>query len=93
MFGIVNEILVVGYDRNGVEHDKTLCRALQICRKKNIKLNTDKCHFRCTSVPFLGEIISRKDIRPNPRKLKALTDMTLLKLKRDCKHLLEYYTI
>ena len=48
---------------------------LQICRHVNLKLNKEKCHFRCTSVPFFGEVISKHVVQPNPQKLKALTWM------------------
>ena len=47
----------------------------QICRKKNLIVNKVKCHLRLPSVSFFGEIISSQDVRPDPRKQKALTDM------------------
>ena len=28
-------------------------KKLQTCRQVNLKLNKDKCHFRCTSVSFV----------------------------------------
>ena len=55
----------------------------QICRKENLKLNKDKCHFRCTSVPFFGENISRQGMIPDLRKLKALRDMPPLKSRKE----------
>ena len=48
---------------------------LQIYRQVSLKLNKDKCHFRCTSVPFFGEVISRHDVQPNPQKLKSFMVM------------------
>ena len=51
-FGIADDTLVVGYDVDGKDHNNSLVRVLQICRQENLKLNKDKCHFRCTSVPF-----------------------------------------
>ena len=70
VFGITDDILVIGYDANGADHDA----ALQRCEEVNLKLNKEKCHFRCTSIPFLGEVISRKGVEPDPQKIKALTD-------------------
>ena len=75
MFGIAVDILVVGYDSNEADYDKTLLRVLQICRKDNLNLYTNKCHFRCPALTFFGEIISRQGMRPDPRKLKAVTHM------------------
>ena len=44
-------------------------------RNVDIKLNKDKCHFKCTSVLFFEEVISRIGVQPDPQKLKVLTDM------------------
>ena len=52
IFGIVEDILIVGYDASGADHDRTVCRILQICKKENLKLIKDKCHFKYTIVPF-----------------------------------------
>ena len=55
VFHIVDDILVAGCAPDGKEHDKTVWRVLQRCRQVNLKLNKDKYHFRCTSVPFWGK--------------------------------------
>ena len=75
VFGIVANILVVGYDRDGKDHNNTLQRVLHRCRQVSLKLNKDKCHFRCTQVLFFGEIISRNGVKPGPQKLKAMTEI------------------
>ena len=54
VFDITDDILVVGYDRDGKDYD-TLQRVLQRCRQVNLKLNKDKCHFRCTQVLFFWQ--------------------------------------
>ena len=83
-FGIAYDILFVGYDVDGKDHnDDTLWRVLQICRQVKLKLNKGKCHFRFTSVPFFSEVISRHGVKPNPQKLKALTEMQPPKTKRE----------
>ena len=38
VFGVAYDILVVGYDSDGKDHDGTLQKVLQICRKINMKL-------------------------------------------------------
>ena len=75
IFGITDDILVIGYDDNGADHDAAVHRVLQRCEEVNLKLNKEKCHFRCTSIPFFGEVISRRGVQPDPQKIKALTDM------------------
>ena len=50
-------------------------------QKGKSRTNKDKCHFRCTSVPFFGEVISRNGVKPDPQNLKALTEMPPPKTK------------
>ena len=57
VFQITDDILVLSYDDNRKDHDNTLQRVLLIYRKVNLNLNKDKYHFRCSLVPFFGEII------------------------------------
>ena len=66
VFGIADDILVIGYDKDGTGHDKTVYKVLRQCQDVNLKLNEDKCHFRCTSIPFFGEIVSRDGMQPDP---------------------------
>ena len=66
VFGIAGDILVVGYNSDDEDHNEMLWQVLQMCRHMNLKLNKDKCHFKCTSVPFLGEVISRYGVQPDP---------------------------
>ena len=49
----------------------------------NLKLNREKCHFRYTYIPFFGEVISRKGVKPDPQKIKALTDVWVPNYKKE----------
>ena len=66
VLGITDDILVVGYETDGKDHDETLQKVLKTCRQVNLKLNKDKCHFKCTLVPYFGEIMSRHGVKPDP---------------------------
>ena len=33
LFKELPDVFVIGYDSDGINHDRTLCRKLQICRK------------------------------------------------------------
>ena len=59
VFGITDDLLIVRYEDDGRDHDDIVQKVLQRCRKVNLKINKDKCHFRCISVLFFGEVISR----------------------------------
>ena len=71
VFGIADDILAVGYEDNDRDHDRTVQKVLQSCREVILKLNKDKCHFRCTSILFTGEVISRNGVQPDPKKLQS----------------------
>ena len=64
IFGITGDILVIGYDENGADHEAVVHKVLRRCKEVNLKLNKEKCHFRCTSIPFFGEVILRSTTGP-----------------------------
>ena len=47
VFGIADDILVIGYDKDGTDHDKAVYNVIRQYQDVNLKLNKDKCHFRC----------------------------------------------
>ena len=49
------DILMVGYDVDGKDHDRTLEQVMQICSNENLKLNKYNYYFRCMRVPFWGD--------------------------------------
>ena len=65
VFSIADGILIAGFREQGKDHDETLDKVL---RQVNSKLNKDKCLFRCTSIPFFGEIISQQRHKPRSQK-------------------------
>ena len=62
VFGIADDILVIGYNNDGKDHDEAVYNVLKQCWDVNLKLNKDKCHFRCMSIPFFSKIVSRDGI-------------------------------
>ena len=45
VFGIADNILVIGYDDNGADHDAVVDKVLQRCKEVNLRLNKEKCQF------------------------------------------------
>ena len=82
-FGIADDILVTRYDKDGADHDKAVYKVLKQCQDVNLKLNKEKCHFRCMSIPFFGEVVSRQGVQPDPQKVRALTEMPTPKNKKE----------
>ena len=83
VFGIADDILVIGYNKDGADHDKAVYNVLRWCQDVNLKLNKDKCHFRCTSIQFFGKVVSREGIQPDLQTIRALTKMPVSKNKRE----------
>ena len=82
VFGIADNILVIQYNKDGADHNKAVYNVLGRCWDVNLKLNNDKCHFRCISIPFFGEVVSRQGVQPDPQKVRTLTEMPAPKSKR-----------
>ena len=83
VFGITDDILVIGYDQDGTDHNEAVYNVLRQCQDVNLKLNKDRCHFRCTSIPFFGEVVSREGLQPDLQKIRALTKISVPKNKRE----------
>ena len=49
----------------------------------NIKLKPSKCHFAHSQVNYLGHVVSREGIKPDPEKIKAVRDFPIPKTVRD----------
>ena len=71
VFGIADDILVIGYNEDGADHNTAFHKVLQQSEEVNLKLNKEKCHFRCTSILFFGEVISRKGVQPDHKKSRC----------------------
>ena len=71
VFGITDDILVIGYDDDGKDQDEAVYNVLRWCKEVNLKLSKDKCHFRCTSIPFFGKVVSREGGQPDPQKIQS----------------------
>ena len=82
-FGTADDILVIGYNKDEADHDEAVYDVLRQCQDVHLKLNKEKCHFRCTSIPFCGKVVLREGIQPDPRKVKALTEMPAPKNKKE----------
>ena len=83
VFEIADIILVIGYHKDGTDHDKAVYNVLRWCQDVNLKLNKDNYHFKCMSIPFLGEVVSREGNQPDPQKIRALTEMPAPKNKKE----------
>ena len=86
----MDDILVIRYDEDGTDHNAAVHKVLQWCEEVNLKLNEGKCHFRCMSKLFFGEVISREEVQPDQQKVKALTGMLAPNNKKELQAFFRY---
>ena len=57
-------------------HLDDLKETFDMLRKCQMRLNPAKCVFGVSSSKFLGFMVSQRGIEVNPKKVKAILDMT-----------------
>ena len=68
----LDDILLCGKDNH--DHARKLRQVLNILQKAGFVLKKDKCEIGLASVSYLGFVIDREGLRPNPLKIKAIMD-------------------
>ena len=83
---MMDDFIVWGATRE--EHDERLRKVLEKCRSVNLKLNLDKCQFGVNELTYLGDVLSDKGIKPDPKKTEAIHDMPRPECKGDIQRFL-----
>ena len=69
-----DDILVAGYGDTQEEaednHDQNLRKLLDRARKVNLKLNSKKMNLKKQQVKFMGHVITKDGLKPDPDKVK-----------------------
>ena len=65
-------------------HDARVTQVLTRIRDSDLKLNKAKCVFGATELTFLGHIISAEGVKPDPRKVEAITNMPIPLTRPSC---------
>ena len=71
--GMMDDVLVHG--RTTEEHDERLDKVLQKREEAGLTLNRQKCHFSKPQVKFLGQIVDKDGVCPDPEKVRAIQDV------------------
>ena len=69
----LDDLVVTG--KTDQEHIANLKKALDRLKTAGFRLKMEKCEFFQAEVRYLGHIIDKSGIRPQPDKLKAIVDM------------------
>ena len=59
------------------EHNMILQKVLQRARERNVKFNFDKLQLRLNAVKYLDTIISAEDVKPDPAKRAAISNIPI----------------
>ena len=70
---MIDDTIICGRDQE--EHDAQLEAALERIKSAGLTLNREKCEFSQEEVSFLGQVVGKEGIRPDPNKVKAIVDM------------------
>jgi hypothetical protein len=71
---IVDDILVWGKDIQ--EHDARLKKVLDRVQEVNLKLNQKKCQIRKEEIAYVGHLLTKDGLKPDPEKIRAVQAMT-----------------
>ncbi|XP_031096999.1 uncharacterized protein LOC116001249 [Ipomoea triloba] len=73
MEAYIDDMLVKS--RSMCDHASDLRQSFEIMRRHRLRLNPTKCTFAVQTGKFLGFMMTRRGIEPNPTKVKAIMDM------------------
>ena len=68
-----DDLIIAG--KNQEEHDDNLRKLLVRAREYNVKFNREKIQLNRNEVTYLGHIVSADGLKPDPEKVKAITNM------------------
>ena len=70
LFSFIDDIVIFA---DGLEeHEEKLNLVMERLKESNLQLNLDKCEFLKTSVRYLGHILNKNGVSPDPRKIEAV---------------------
>ena len=83
---MMDDIVVWGSTQE--EHDDRLRKVLDIAQRSNLKLNQEKCEFNVNHMTFIGDLISQEGVKPDPKKVAAISNMARPTNKSDVQRFL-----
>jgi hypothetical protein len=76
---------LICYSATMDEHVHKLRKIFQRLEQANFKIQPDKCVFATDSVEYLGHIVTRDGVKPDPRKVQAIQKYPVPRNVRDVK--------
>ncbi|XP_019199956.1 PREDICTED: uncharacterized protein LOC109193556 [Ipomoea nil] len=85
MAAYVDDMLVKSREED--KHAEDLADCFKVMIKYNLRLNPKKCAFAVQGGKFLGYMVTKRGIEPNPEKVQAIIDMQPPTTVRDLQRL------
>lgn len=82
----IDDIIIVGtttYDK----HMKQIQEVMKRLKSKNLKVNINKSEWAREEVNYLGFLVGRNGIKPQPKKIEAIRKIKAPKIKENFKNL------
>ena len=83
---MMDDVLIHG--RTPEEHDARLEKVLQRLHDAGLTLNLQKCQFSQSEVKFLGQVVIKDGIYPDPDKVRAIQEVQPPKTVSDIRRFL-----
>ena len=83
---VVDDLLIWGETEE--QHDSRLEKVLQRAQQRNLKLNKDKSQIKCKEIHYVGHIIGKDGLKPDPKKVEAIVNMDAPKDKEEVQRFL-----
>ena len=65
---------IIIYSKTPVEHAQHLQIVLQLLKEHQLYAKLSKCHFGLEEIKYLGHLVSKEGIKPDPKKIQVLLD-------------------
>ena len=84
VLSICNDMIVHGFKKDGIDHYKVLGYLLPRARERSCRFNPENFVLKASEIPFIGHIIAKNGIKPDPKKQKRNAT------PRECKATLQF---
>ena len=65
---------VIIYSKTFSEHLQHIIEVLNRIREANLRLKAEKCHFAATELQFLGHVVGKEGVKPDPEKIDKMVN-------------------
>ena len=72
----IDDVLILTKDASFEKHLEQVRVVLSRMQKAGLRINADKSSFGINEVEYLGYIITKEGVRPDPKKIQGIMDMT-----------------